>query len=108
MAGQSMSPGLRKMTARAAAAVPFAAAELIGELAGLDLTGKRAGPRAEADGAAGRRRAAGKRRRRTVPGEVPDMSCYCSASARCHASSSRSRALISSRRVGWPRGGMAQ
>jgi hypothetical protein len=50
---QTMSPGLRKMTARAAAAVPFAAAaRLIGELAGLTLTGKRAGRSAEADGTA--------------------------------------------------------
>ncbi len=50
-AGQTMSPGLRKMTARAAAAVPFAAAaKLVGELAGIALTGKRAGRRAEADG----------------------------------------------------------
>jgi hypothetical protein len=41
------------MTARAAAAVPFAAAaRLIGELAGITLTGKRAGRSAEADGAA--------------------------------------------------------
>ena len=53
VAGQGMSPGLRKMTARAAAAVPFAAAaKLVGELAGITLTGKRAGRRAEADGAA--------------------------------------------------------
>jgi hypothetical protein len=52
-AGQTMSPGLRKMTARAAAAVPFAAAaRLISELAGLALTGRRAGRRAEADGKA--------------------------------------------------------
>jgi hypothetical protein len=51
VAGQGMSPGLRKMTARAAAAVPFAAAaRLAGELAGISLTGKRAGRRAEADG----------------------------------------------------------
>jgi hypothetical protein len=51
IAGQGMSPGLRKMCARAAAAVPFAAAaRLIGELAGITLTGKRAGRRAEADG----------------------------------------------------------
>jgi hypothetical protein len=51
VAGESMSPGLRKMTARAAAAVPFAAAaRLIGELAGLTMTGRRAGRRAEADG----------------------------------------------------------
>src|SRR5215831_3629422 len=48
-----MSPGLRKMAARAAAAVPFAkAAALVGELAGITLTGKRAGRSAEADGAA--------------------------------------------------------
>ena len=53
VAGQGMSPGLRKMTARAAAAVPFAAAaRLVGELAGLTLTGRRAGRRAEADGQA--------------------------------------------------------
>jgi hypothetical protein len=53
IAGQSMSPGLRKMTARAAAAVPFAAAaRLVSELAGIMLTGKRAGRRAEADGQA--------------------------------------------------------
>ena len=51
VAGQGMSPGLRKMTARAAAAVPFAAAaRLVGELAGITLTGRRAGRRAEADG----------------------------------------------------------
>jgi hypothetical protein len=51
--GQTMSPGLRKMTARAAAAVPFdAAARLVGELAGIMLTGRRAGRRAEADGRA--------------------------------------------------------
>jgi hypothetical protein len=53
IAGQSMSPGLRKMTARAAAAVPFAAAaRLVAELAGIVVTGKRAGRRAEADGQA--------------------------------------------------------
>jgi hypothetical protein len=53
VAGATMSPGLAKMTSRAAAAVPFAAAaELVGELAGITLTGKRAGRRAEADGAA--------------------------------------------------------
>ena len=53
VAGQTTSPGLRKMIARAAAAVPFAAAaRLISELAGITLTGKRAGRRAEADGAA--------------------------------------------------------
>jgi hypothetical protein len=52
-AGQGMSAGLRKMTARAAAAVPFtAAARLISELAGITLTARRAGRRAEADGQA--------------------------------------------------------
>ncbi len=51
--GQGMSPGLRKMTARAAAAVPFAqASTLLRELAGVQVTAKRAGRRAEADGAA--------------------------------------------------------
>ena len=51
IAAEGMSPGLRKMTARAAAAVPFAAAaRLVGELAGITLTGNRAGRRAEADG----------------------------------------------------------
>jgi hypothetical protein len=50
---QTMSPGLAKMTDRAAAAVPFtAAAKLIGELAGITLTGERARRRAEADGRA--------------------------------------------------------
>jgi hypothetical protein len=53
IAGQGMSPGLRKMCARAAAAVPFAAAaRLVSELAGITVTGKRAGRRAEADGQA--------------------------------------------------------
>jgi hypothetical protein len=53
VAGQAMSPGLRKIAARAAAAVPFAAAaRLIGELAGITLTGKRLGRSAEADGTA--------------------------------------------------------
>jgi hypothetical protein len=49
----SLSPGLAKMTARAAAAVPFAkAARLLADLAGLDLTTKRAERAAEAAGAA--------------------------------------------------------
>lgn len=53
IAGQGMSAGLRKMCARAAAAVPFAAAaRLVGELAGITVTGRRAGRRAEADGRA--------------------------------------------------------
>ena len=54
--GQAISPGLRRMAARAAAAVPFAkAAALVGELAGITLTGKRAGRSAEADGTAAAR-----------------------------------------------------
>ena len=49
----SMSPGLRAMTARAAAAVPFAkAGGLLAELAGIALTTKRIERSAEADGAA--------------------------------------------------------
>jgi hypothetical protein len=47
-----MSPGLAKMTARTAAAVPFAkAAGLLGELAGIQLTVKRVERSAEAAGA---------------------------------------------------------
>jgi hypothetical protein len=53
VAGQTMSPGLAKMTDRAAAAVPFApAARLVGELAGIELTANRLGRHAEADGRA--------------------------------------------------------
>jgi hypothetical protein len=49
----SMSPGLAKMTAQAATAVPFAkAARLLADLAGLDLTVKRVERSAEAAGAA--------------------------------------------------------
>ena len=86
VAGQTMSPGLRKMIARAAAAVPFAAAaRLIGELAGLTLTGKRAGRRAEADGAVAaaviEAEAAAITARRVVPlppaGPPPDMLYVC-------------------------------
>ena len=82
VAGQTMSPGLRKMTARAAAAVPFAAAaKLIGELAGITLTGKRAGRRAEADGQAAAQvieaQAAAITARQVIPlppaGPAPDM-----------------------------------
>jgi hypothetical protein len=52
-AGQTMSPGLAKMSARAAEAVPFTpGAGLVGELAGITLTGKRLGRHAEADGRA--------------------------------------------------------
>jgi hypothetical protein len=50
-AGTSMSPGLAKMTARAAAAVPFAkAAGLLSELAGIQVTVKRVERSAEATG----------------------------------------------------------
>jgi hypothetical protein len=53
VAGQTMSPGLAKMSARAAAAVPFTpGADLVGELAGIKLTGRRLGRHAEADGTA--------------------------------------------------------
>ena len=49
----SLSPGLAKMTARAAAAVPFArATRLLAELAGIGLTAKRAERAAEASGTA--------------------------------------------------------
>ena len=53
VAGATMSPGLARMTGRAAAAVPFtAAAKLVGELAGIRLTAERARRRAETDGRA--------------------------------------------------------
>lgn len=53
VAGASLSPGLRKMTARAAAAVPFAkAADLLAELAGIALNSKRIERSAENDGGA--------------------------------------------------------
>jgi hypothetical protein len=53
VAGQTMSPGLAKMAARAAAAVPFTpGARLVGELAGIALTGRRLGRHAEDDGTA--------------------------------------------------------
>jgi len=49
----SLSPGLRKVAARAAAAAPFAkAAELLAELAGIRLNPKRIERSAETDGAA--------------------------------------------------------
>ena len=82
VAGQTMSPGLAKMTSRAAAAVPFAAAaKLVGELAGITLTGKRAGRRAETDGQAAARvigaQAAAIAARQIVPlppaAPLPDM-----------------------------------
>ena len=61
VAGASMSPGLAKMTARTAAAVPFAkAAGLLGELAGIQLTVKRVERSAEAAGAGPARRSAPK------------------------------------------------
>ena len=51
-AGTSLSPGLAKMNARAASAVPFAPARrLLAELAGIELTIKRVERSAEASGA---------------------------------------------------------
>ena len=53
VAGDTMSPGLAKMTGRAAAALPFAAAaRLVSELAGITLTSERARSGAEAGGQA--------------------------------------------------------
>jgi len=53
VAGQSMSPGLAAMTDRVAAAGPFAkAAGLLADLAGVQLTAKRAERAAEASGTA--------------------------------------------------------
>jgi hypothetical protein len=53
VAGETMSPGLAKMSGRAAAAVPFTpGAVLVGELAGITLTGRRLGRHAEAGGQA--------------------------------------------------------
>ena len=51
VAGASLSPGLRKITARAAATAPFAqAADLLADLAGIRLNPKRIERSAEADG----------------------------------------------------------
>jgi len=86
VAGDTMSPGLAKMTDRAAAAVPFrAAAKLVGELAGISLTGTRAGRRAETDGQAAAAiigaQAAAITAREVVPLpsplQVPDMLYIC-------------------------------
>ena len=72
VAGASMSPGLRAMTGKAAAAVPFAqAAGLLADMAGVRLTVKRVERSAEAGGAAlaaaSRSRAGLIARRRLVP-----------------------------------------
>ena len=84
--GDTMSPGLARMTDRAAAAVPFgAAAKLVGELAGISLTGERARRRAEADGGSGRADHSGRGCRcRSPPGRpfpaagpAPDMLYIC-------------------------------
>jgi len=81
VAGTSMSPGLAKMTARAASAVPFAPARrLLAELADIELTVKRVERSAEADGAAAARAVSAEadaiRSRRVVPllpaGPLPD------------------------------------
>jgi len=71
-AGGSMSPGLRAMSDKAAAAVPFAqAAGLLENLAGISLTVKRVERAAEASGAAvaaaSRSRAVLTARRKLVP-----------------------------------------
>jgi hypothetical protein len=81
VAGATMSPGLAKMSARAAAAVPFApGASLVGELAGIRLTAKRLGRCAEADGIAAaaviEAQAAAAAARQVVPlppADLPDM-----------------------------------
>jgi hypothetical protein len=86
VAGDTMSPGLARMTDRAAAAVPFAAAaRLAGELAGITLTAERARRRAEADGQAAARvleaEAAAITARQVIPlapaGTLPDMLYIC-------------------------------
>jgi hypothetical protein len=86
VAGDTMSPGLAKMTDRAAAALPFTAtARLVGELAGITLTSERARSRAEADGRAAARaieaEAAAITARRVVSlppaGPLPDMLYIC-------------------------------
>ena len=73
----SMSPGLAKMTAQAATAVPFAkAARLLAGLAGIDLTVKRVERSAEAAGAAAAAatgaRADAIRSRRVIPLPPPE------------------------------------
>ena len=83
IAGTTMSPGLAKMTDRAAAALPFAAAaRLTGELAGIAMTGERARRRAEADGAAAAavieaEAAVGNVVRLPPHGPAPDMLYIC-------------------------------
>lgn len=82
VAGVSMSPGLAKMTDRAGTAAPFAkAADLLAELAGIELTVKRVERAAEADGnaaaATGRAEATAILSGRVVPlpppAPAPDM-----------------------------------
>jgi hypothetical protein len=81
VAGATMSPGLAKMSARAGAAVPFTpGAALVGELAGITLTGRRLGRHAEADGTAAaaaiQAQAAAITARQVIPlppAPVPDM-----------------------------------
>ena len=56
MTGASLSTGPRRMVARVAAAVPFAAAtQLLADLAGIRLSPKRVERSAEADGQAANR-----------------------------------------------------
>ncbi len=77
VAGASLSPGLARMNARAASAIPFAPARrLLAELAGIELTVKRVERSAEATGTAvtaaiaARAEAIGSRR--VVPARPPD------------------------------------
>lgn len=80
VAGASLSPGLASMTARAAAAVPFAkAAGLLAGLAGIELTIKRVERSAEASGTTAaaalaiQADAVNSRRMAVLPPEGPDM-----------------------------------
>ena len=81
VSGISLTPGLRKMIARAGAAVPFApAGRLLADLAGIDVNAKRVQRTAEGDGQAAaaliQARAAAIRARTLVPlppSPLPDM-----------------------------------
>jgi hypothetical protein len=80
IAGDTMTPGLARMTARAAANEPFARASvMLAELAGVPVTARRAERHAEADGTAAAavigERAAAIRDRKVIPlppGGLPD------------------------------------
>jgi hypothetical protein len=80
IAGDTMTPGLAKMTARACAAEPFAKASgMLAELAGVPVSARRAERHAEADGAAAAavigEHAAAVRDRKVIPlppADLPD------------------------------------